>query len=166
MKIPKIIHLVWFGEERPNKFDSLVNRIKEINFGHQTTDNEERLIKRVGKDIYGFQRYAAKSKVDKDKADLATLTHEFGHVIAVRNKVMIERYPELQDFWLELDIINAFYINEINDASKIANVFLGKYAGTNKNEFLAEAFTEYKLSSNPSKYALEVGKLIDRYFKN
>jgi hypothetical protein len=56
-------------------------------------------------------------------------------------------------------------MSEINDPDKIANVFLGKYASANKNEFLAEAFTEYKLSSNPSKYALEVGRLIDRYFK-
>jgi hypothetical protein len=138
--------------------------ITEINLGHKT-DFEERLIQRVSKDIYGFQRYANKSKVDKDKIDLATLTHEFGHVIAVENKVMNARYPELQYFWLELDIINGFYINEINDPNKIAKVFLGRYASTNKNEFLAEAFTEYKLSSNPSKYALEVGKLIDRYFK-
>jgi hypothetical protein len=136
----------------------------EINFGHQT-DLDERLIPRVGKDIYGFTRYAGKSKVDRDKVDLATLTHEFGHVIAVKNKLMMARYPELQNFWLEMDIIRSFYQKEINDPNKIANVFLGKYASTNDNEFLAEAFTEYKLSSNPSKYALEVGKLIDRYFK-
>jgi hypothetical protein len=136
----------------------------EINFGHQT-DLDERLIPRVGKDIYGFTRYAGKSKVDRDKVDLATLTHEFGHVIAVKNKLMMARYPELQNFWLEMDIIRIFYQKEINDPNKIANVFLGKYASTNDNEFLAEAFTEYKLSSNPSKYALEVGRLIDRYFK-
>jgi hypothetical protein len=136
----------------------------EINFGHQT-DLDERLIPRVGKDIYGFTRYAGKSKVDKDKVDLATLTHEFGHVIAVKNKLMMARYPELQNFWLEMDIIRSFYQKEINDPSKIGNVFLGKYASTNENEFLAEAFTEYKLSSTPSKYALEVGQLIDRYFK-
>ena len=30
---------------------------------------------------------------------------------------------------------------------------------------MAEGFTEYKLNSNPSKYALEVGQLIDKYFK-
>lgn len=136
----------------------------EINFGHQT-DLDERLIPRVGKDIYGFTRYAGKSKVDRDKVDLATLTHEFGHVIAVKNKLMMARYPELQNFWLEMDIIRSFYQKEINDPSKIGNVFLGKYASTNENEFLAEAFTEYKLSSTPSKYALEVGQLIDRYFK-
>jgi hypothetical protein len=136
----------------------------EVNFGH-LTDLEERLIDRVSKDIYGFTRYAGKSKVDRDKVDLATLTHEFGHVIAVKNKLMMARYPELQNFWLEMDIIRTFYQKDINDPNKIANVFLGKYASTNDNEFLAEAFTEYKLSSNPSKYALEVGQLIDRYFK-
>jgi len=136
----------------------------EVNFGHQT-DLDERLIERVNKDSYGFTRYAGKSKVDRDKVDLATLTHEFGHVIAVKNKLMMARYPELQNFWKEMDEIRIFYQREINDPNKIANVFLGKYANTNDNEFLAEAFTEYKLSSNPSKYALEVGRLIDRYFK-
>lgn len=159
------IKLKYSSSERSFGYiDADTSGIKEINFGHKT-DLEERIIKRVGKDEYGFTRYAAKSKVDKDKLDLATLTHEFGHVIAVENKVMIANYPELADFWLELDIIRQFYLSEINDPNKIANVFLGKYASANKNEFLAEAFTEYKLSSNPSKYALEVGRLIDRYFK-
>jgi hypothetical protein len=136
----------------------------EVNFGHQT-DLDERLIERVSKDIYGFTRYAGKSKVDRDKVDLATLTHEFGHVIAVKNKLMMARHPELANFWLEMDIIKQFYLKDINDPNKIASVFLGDYASSNDNEFLAEAFTEYKLSSNPSKYALEVGRLIDRYFK-
>lgn len=136
----------------------------EVNFGHQT-DLDERLIERVSKDVYGFTRYAGKSKVDRDKVDLATLTHEFGHVIAVKNKLMMARHPELANFWFEMDIIKQFYLKDINDPNKIANVFLGKYASSNDNEFLAEAFTEYKLSSNPSQYALEVGRLIDRYFK-
>ena len=136
----------------------------EVNFGHQT-DLDERLIERVSKDIYGFTRYAGKSKVDRDKIDLATLTHEFGHVIAVKNKLMMARHPELANFWFEMDIIKQFYLKDIHDPNKIANVFLGKYASSNDNEFLAEAFTEYKLSSNPSQYALEVGRLIDRYFK-
>ncbi len=30
---------------------------------------------------------------------------------------------------------------------------------------MAEGFTEYKLNSNPSKYAIQIGKLIDQYFK-
>ena len=39
------------------------------------------------------------------------------------------------------------------------------YAATNADEFAAEAFKEYKLRKNPSKYAAKVGALIDKYFK-
>ena len=78
---------------------------------------------------------------------------------------MEARYPELKMFWSELRKLKKSYLKEINDPNQIESVFLGKYASTNENEFMAEAFTEYKLSSNPSKYALEVGRLIDRYFK-
>jgi hypothetical protein len=48
---------------------------------------------------------------------------------------------------------------------KIKEIHLGRYSETNLNEFMAEAFTEYKLSSKPGKYALQVGKLIDRIWK-
>ena len=51
------------------------------------------------------------------------------------------------------------------DATGLNKIHLGKYANTNSNEFIAEAFTEYKLHSSPSKYAIEVGKLIDKHFK-
>jgi hypothetical protein len=30
---------------------------------------------------------------------------------------------------------------------------------------MAEGFTEYKLKSNPSKYAKLIGQLIDKYYK-
>jgi len=33
--IPKIIHLVWFGGERPKIFDKLVERIREINYDYE-----------------------------------------------------------------------------------------------------------------------------------
>ena len=49
--------------------------------------------------------------------------------------------------------------------SELNEIHLGDYADYNHNEFMAEAWTEYKLSSNPSKYAVEVGKLIDKYYK-
>ena len=34
---------------------------------------------------------------------------------------------------------------------------------TNKNELVAEAFAEYKLNSNPSKIAVEIGSIIDKH---
>lgn len=59
--------------------------------------------------------------------------------------------------------MNYLDYNKINDFN---NTYLGKYASANIDEFMAEGFTEYKLSSKPSKYAIEIGKLIDKYFKN
>jgi hypothetical protein len=47
----------------------------------------------------------------------------------------------------------------------VNQISLGDYASTNIDEFMAESFTEYRLSSKPSKYAVLVGKLIDKYFK-
>mgnify|MGYP004145712245 CR=1 FL=1 len=43
-------------------------------------------------------------------------------------------------------------------------VFLGRYSLKNLDEFLAEGFTEYHLSSNPSKYAILIGKLVEKYY--
>jgi hypothetical protein len=53
----------------------------------------------------------------------------------------------------------------IKDTAKLNELYLGDYARTDINEFLAEGFTEYKLKTNPSKYATEIGKTIDKYFK-
>jgi mannosyltransferase OCH1-like enzyme len=41
MSIPKKIHLVWFGGERPKKFEPLVNKIKEINFDYEVIEWNE-----------------------------------------------------------------------------------------------------------------------------
>jgi inositol phosphorylceramide mannosyltransferase catalytic subunit len=34
-RIPKIIHLIWLGGEKPSKFDVLVEQIKKINFDYE-----------------------------------------------------------------------------------------------------------------------------------
>jgi hypothetical protein len=79
----------------------------------------------------------------------------------------------MKAFWSEIKREKRAYSKEINqlisgpkkDLNALKDVYLGDYARTNNNEFMAEAFTEYKLSSNPSKYAIQVGRIIDRYFK-
>lgn len=43
--------------------------------------------------------------------------------------------------------------------------FLGEYAMTNKAEFVAEAFAQYKLSSSPGKFAKAIGEMIDKHAK-
>lgn len=119
-----------------------------------------------------FTGYRAKSRVDKDNLDIATTVHEYAHLIALRHQIKGYNAPEiLVKYYKELRKLNNLYKKEIKqyisegDNYKRNQISLGDYANTNIDEFMAESFTEYILSSNPSKYALEVGKLIDKYFK-
>ena len=149
--------------------ESYETRITKINFGH-TTATQARLAQRV--DTSGFYtKYASKSKADEENVDLATLTHEFAHVISIKNDYAIYKYPELKLFWDEMAKLKRKYRKDVKalvidkNYSELNNVYLGDYADANINEFMAEGFAEYKLSSNPTKYAVEIGKLIDKYFK-
>jgi Xaa-Pro aminopeptidase len=107
-----------------------------------------------------------KSTVDAENLPKSTITHEFAHYLGL-NALTRSALPELSNFFTELRSIRADYKLELmrstTEAAKDA-ISLGQYANTNIDEFMAEAFTEYKLRSNPSKYATLVGKLIDKYF--
>ena len=48
---------------------------------------------------------------------------------------------------------------------KSGETVLGKYATSNQNEFMAEAFAYAKLGNGPNDYADEVLSIIDKYFK-
>ena len=48
---------------------------------------------------------------------------------------------------------------------KYKATIISSYASSNDDEFLAEAFTEAKLSSNPSPYSKQVLEVVDKYFK-
>ena len=149
--------------------ESYPNRITKINFGHSTA-TDARLAQRV--DTSGFYtKFATKSKADQSNVDLATLTHEFAHVISIKNDYAIYKYPEMQAFWDEMAKLKRRYRKDVKaltidkNYTDLNNVYLGDYADANINEFMAEGFAEYKLSSNPTKYAVEIGQLIDKYFK-
>jgi len=141
--------------------------LERMNFGSRF-DPSRAIEDRIRITQTGFSGYA-KSKVDFDKLNLSTLTHEFGHVIAVSD--IRTDFAGFKDFWDELKNIKKAYNTEINklatikDTAKLNELYLGDYARTDINEFLAEGFTEYKLKTNPSKYAIEIGKTIDKYFK-
>lgn len=108
-----------------------------------------------------------KSRVDEDKLQISTATHEFAHVMASSR---IDSGLS-KNFFKDLHTIRKQYHDEVNqliregkidDAGKI---YLGRYAGTNADEFWAEAFTEFKLKTNPSKYAKLAGELGNKYFR-
>jgi aminopeptidase N len=141
-------------------------QILKIFFGNGSYD-KSRISERVSsKDGFGF-KYAGKSKVDEENVSLATLTHEFTHFISVEKNQ--NNNINAQNFFKELKKLRTSYRKELkqsyNDIDKLNEIFLGDYANTDLNEFMAEGFTEYKLSSKPTKYAKEIGKLIDKYFK-
>jgi hypothetical protein len=148
--------------------------VVELNFG-STKPNQLNIDSRtkgaVYKTEFGSYKFAGKSQIDKQNVDLATLTHEYGHFISVYNPRIFEKYPKLKDYWSEIQTIRDLYKAEIislrnaNDFDKLNEIYLGDYASTNIDEFVAESFTEYKLKTNPSKYANEVGRIIDKYFK-
>lgn len=113
-----------------------------------------------------------KSRVDKGKETLSTLTHEFAHLITLRRQALLNSSPEkYKKFWKELEEIKTEYKIELRKAFQagdwqtLSDIDLGLYARTNADEFWAESFAEYKLTSKPSKYAKQVGELADKYLR-
>jgi hypothetical protein len=139
-------------------------RLDEINFG-SLTDSVENRTRVLSKTEFIKM---PKSAVDATNNTIATLTHEFAHVISNSRFKDMAFHDEL---WDEVKEIRSAYYAEMhgyrisNNYAKYNETYLGGYASENLNEFFAEAFTEYKLSSNPSKYARLIGELIDRHFK-
>jgi len=149
------------------KYDLSEFSIKDINFGSRSDLTNSR---KYDPKFLGGQRF--KSRVDDKNLNIATVVHEFGHVLAMSEQTMFKNCPKyLQDFYLELKSVRTEYSNELlgynklRDMAAINEISIGRYAATNIDEFLAEGFTEYKLSSEPSKYAKKIGTLIDKYFK-
>jgi hypothetical protein len=120
--------------------------------------------------------FRGKAQVDKENVDISTVVHEFGHVISTDHQNRIPD-PDVDNisFWNDIKKIQREYENVLQQLSatrltdpestnKYNEIFLGQYASSNIREFMAEAFTEYKLKTNPSFYAKKVGLLIDKYF--
>lgn len=142
-------------------------KVEEINFGHMT-DNMRASEQRFSSN--GIK--AMKSKVDFENLNIATLTHEFAHVIT--NSKITDRFStdaNAKKFWSAMQNVKNEYVNEMLSMNKnqdfdgLDKIYLGQYASTNLDEFLAEGFTEYKLKTNPSKYAVKIGELVDKHFK-
>jgi hypothetical protein len=146
-------------------------QISEINLGQNVklqglvnTDASKRfeiVLSKQGR--YLSQRNNA--HVDEANLDKYIATHEMAHVIALsQNAVSGAYFNKLKTIFtqykkeLQQSVIN-------KDIDNLNEISLGAYARTNLNEFHAEAFSEYRLSSTPGKYAKLVGNLIDQHFK-
>ena len=83
--------------------------------------------------------------------------HEFAHAFGVYKQ---RKLANSEDFWKEIMKVKKDYTKNAKDIDIISD-----YAGKDVDEFLAEAFTQAKLYSEPSKYAIKVLEIIDKYFK-
>jgi SPP1 gp7 family putative phage head morphogenesis protein len=130
--------------------------------------------------LKGFEKTGAKlfqkSIVDDKNISISTLTHEFAHLITTTQQRFTTKNPIVEAFWSEIQDLNKLYKHEVQSLimrntsapgvlEELKQIYLGDYARKNYDEFFAEGFTQYKLNSNPSKYAKLIGKIVDKYFK-
>lgn len=84
--------------------------------------------------------------------------HEFAHTLSQsREKIDGE-------FWKEIRKIKREYEGKRGENNWF-DVKISDYASKDIDEFLAEAFTQAKLSGNPSVYSQKVLDVVDKYFK-
>lgn len=118
------------------------------------------------------QYYRGKSAVDEKNKNISTMTHEFAHVLSITESKYYS--PKMKLFWQQMSNIKRRYNKRLKEIKSISDptirniemqkTYLGQYAGTNADEFFAEGFTEYELSSDPSPFAVEIGKLAEKIF--
>ena len=84
------------------------------------------------------------------------LTHEFAHAITANNRD--------DAFWVKITKIRTEYMKNVEKSDINNPDYVSKYARENKDEFVAECFTQAKLSKKPSKYAKEVLDVINEHY--
>lgn len=155
-------------------------RYREINIGDIIDPT------RVLKNLPIHKIDQPKSLVDEINERIATAVHEFAHVISSSYEYRNTKDKSLIEFWDGMNSIFKRYKAEMpNMFKKIEAVgdkygyiskqldnavadyrqeYLGDYATTEVDEFFAEAFTNFNLNSKPSKWALEVKRLLHKYY--
>lgn len=132
-------------------------------------------------DNYGTKMYLTGAV----KNSLTTIEHEFAHTLAENRKDKLLNINE--DFWKEIQKVKNKYIKELRNIEykNLKDEITGKeamnlkrkiniagdddsmnnYALTNLDEFMAVSFEYYKNGLTESKYAEDVVKIINKYFK-
>jgi hypothetical protein len=177
---PNKIHLI----ERPNYKPTLMFQSDKTSYGNVIVGKDGKYVARINfgssvdlktslsnaeyRKLYGKNKFH--SYADKANVEFQTLTHEFAHTLST--SIQRDGYGKVKyinDFWNEMEVVRKKYYKELNlnkgNQSAIDQIYLGRYSNTNIDEFMADGFAEYKLSKKPTKYAKEIGQLIDKYFK-
>lgn len=137
--------------------------------------NEERLIisnywtssiKKLKEELEKSKKIGWLANARKDEAIDSLFTHEYAHhltsrLITYKDDLILKKKNIYNKFKKAFDD----YLVDVAEAKGKSKVFISEYAKYDLSEFIAEAFAMYKHSDNPSPYAIQVGKLLDKYFK-
>ena len=93
------------------------------------------------------------------------VTHEFGHCLTLNRasnlnvKIRVPIDDIYKRYKKHMSILQKKGIDTINDVN-----FVSKYGEESVTEFVAESFTQVRLSANPSPYAKEVYEIIKKEY--
>lgn len=157
--------------------------VKVINFGHTQEKHKSRDARRVWANYKdkkgiiatkGFEYEFFSPPYNRAGPDYVA-THEFFHLSA--GQYSVKGTQNQSDFFAELSQLRRQYQIERSEARRkyqanpspealqeYGDTIICVYAHKNIDEFGAEAFSEYKLSDNPRKWAVRVGELHKKYF--
>jgi mannosyltransferase OCH1-like enzyme len=136
MKIPKIIHLVWFGGQRPEKFDILVNEIKRINHDYEIYEWNDNNINFQLKNYKLFsecKNLGAKSDIFRFE-----VLHELGGIYMDYDFIQIKKFDDL--------LMNDFFIGT---SSCCPNESWNSIIGATKNNEICKKFLDGLSNTKP-----------------
>jgi hypothetical protein len=167
----------YFGYVQWQKYADGTRAFKQLNFG--SAIGEIRTLKQIPSGTL----YFPKSLVDDVNESIATSVHEFAHMIT---SYKTHSSQKSASFWGDMENLfdeykkempkvyqkiidsgekHGFFSKQFDKAvENYKKEYLGDYSTTEIDEFFAEAFANFNLNSRPSKYAMEVKKLVNKYF--
>lgn len=95
MNIPKLIHLIWLGGEKPKKFDFLIDTIKKINSDYKIIEWNDYNInfELINQDLFNkTENYGAKSDILRFE-----ILYKFGGIYLDYDFLQIKNFDDLLD---------------------------------------------------------------------
>ena len=136
-------------------------------FGHTLLQEDMTQKSAVGVDRTVYQKAMKEAK--QAFADYKQEYHDLSNqLLSLRNEEIRLNNALMDD---EADVLDLMeqgkkLASDLKETeSKLASLTISRYASTDINEFIAEAWTEREIGENPGKYSKKIGSIIDKYFR-
>jgi mannosyltransferase OCH1-like enzyme len=141
--IPKIIHLIWLGSKRPEKFDVFINLISSINFDYQIIEwNDTNIDFKLNTQLFFDKTENLGAKSDLLRFEIL---YKFGGVYMDYDFLQIKKFDEL--------LIYDFFAGAHNSTP---NEVWNSIVGTTKENIICKKFLE---SINLTKNGIKNGEI-------